>query len=408
MKKILLTILAGLSCVVVIAAQLNPAQSKVKTDIYNALKNTCSNIVDEGETLRFQYNGNRYFININTLNSQVLYISLMLGFNLPEDYNIEIANIAALRAASGKPVCSSAYDGVLAFSCEMYVKDGKSFVSVLPEMLYALNSSVEGFQDAYDEISKTYKPFSTSNVSVFDVNDNEYNYPKVAQKGKSKLYIEKVTLDPRYTILDMVSYNGREYQWCSISKNSYISVNGTRYPLMRAEGIEYSPQHTYYPRWESGKEVALHFKLFFRAIPEETTSFNFSEGTIEGWTLKGVELQHGNICAVNGECIETTHHKWECISIEVQEGQTVLTKIVTPKSEGTLMYSSQDEYIEDAETGRKYYLQNSSIGFEGSPQISHDMKTITFYEVYPALPLNVKKINISTGSQYYVKDLKIR
>ena len=72
------------------------------------------------------------------------------------------------------------------------------------------------------------------------------------------------------------------------------------------------------------------------------------------------------------------------------------------------MYSSQDEYIEDADTGRKYYLLNSSIGFEGSPEISHDTKTITFYEVYPALPSTVKRINISSGTQYYVKDLKIR
>ena len=72
------------------------------------------------------------------------------------------------------------------------------------------------------------------------------------------------------------------------------------------------------------------------------------------------------------------------------------------------MYSSQDEYIEDADTGRKYYLVNSSIGFEGSPEISYDTNTITFYEVYPVLPSTVKRINISSGSQYYVKGLKIR
>ena len=206
----------------------------------------------------------------------------------------------------------------------------------------------------------------------------------------------------------MVSYNGREYQWCSISKNSFLSVNGTRYNMTRADGIAYSPQHTDYPRWDSGREVALHFKLYFPALPKGTTLFDFSEGSVEGWQIKGVELKHGNSYAINGERVETAYHKWVCTAIELQDGQTIVTKTVQPKEDGTYMHSSQDEYVEDAETGRKYYLLNSSIGFEGSPVISNDTTTITFYEVYPALPSTVKKINISSGSQYYVKDLKIR
>jgi hypothetical protein len=72
------------------------------------------------------------------------------------------------------------------------------------------------------------------------------------------------------------------------------------------------------------------------------------------------------------------------------------------------MHSTKSQFIEDADTGRKYYLQNSSIGFEGCPAISQDTKPITFYEVYPALPENVKRINISSGYGYYVRGLKIR
>lgn len=72
------------------------------------------------------------------------------------------------------------------------------------------------------------------------------------------------------------------------------------------------------------------------------------------------------------------------------------------------MFSSQGEYIEDADTGRKYYLIKSSIGFEGNPTISHDTNSIEFYEVYPALPATVKRVNISSGSQYYAKNLSIR
>lgn len=411
MKKIfLIIIVAVIGCVAMDAAQLTPAQRKAKKEIYTALKKYGTNITDDGEeSLSFKYDGTTFQASVHTLNPQTLYLTLFVGFGLPEEYNSEISNIAAFNAASGKPVCSFSRDGALAFSCEMYAKDAKPFIAVLPEMLVALNSSAEKFQEEYEKAAKDYVPSSTvAGVSVIEANNNEYIYPKVASNGDSKLYIEKVTLDPNYTILDMVSYNGREYQWCSISKNSYISINGKRYNMTRAEGIACSPQHTDYPGWDSGREVSLHFKLYFPALPKGTTSFDFSEGSVDGWQIKGVELKHGNAYAINGERIETAYHKWDCTAIEVQDGQTIVTKTVQPKSEGTFMYSSQDEYIEDADTGRKYYLQNSSIGFEGSPEISHDTKTITFYEVYPALPSSVKRINISSGSQYYVKGLKIR
>lgn len=410
MKKIFLIIIAVvMGCVAIYAAQLTPSQKKAKTEIYNTLKKYGSNISDSGEeVIEFQYNGAKYEVSVHMLNPQTLYLSLSVVFDLPDNYIPEVANIAANVAASPKPVCAFAGRGILAFSCEMYAKEVKPFLAVFPEMLQALNSSVVNFQDEYDKALKEYVPFTGTNVSSVETDDRTFIYPKVVSSGDSKLHIEKVTLDPNYTVLDMVSYNGRQYQWCSISKNSYISVNGKRYSMTRAEGIECSPQHTDYPGWDSGREVSLHFKLYFPALPKGTTSFDFSEGSVDGWNLKGVELKHGNAYAINGERIETTYHKWDCTGIEVQDGQTIVTKTVQPKSKGTFMYSSQDEYIEDAETGRKFYLQNSSIGFEGSPEFSHDTNTITFYEVYPALPSSVKKINISSGSHYYVKDLKIR
>jgi len=412
MKKIFLIIIAAvMGCVAMDAAQLTPAQKKAKIEIFNALKKSCTNITDDDETLRFQYNGTQFFVNIHSLNPQVLYLSLVLGFNLPESYNAEIANMAALHAASAKPVCASAYNGALVFSCELYTKDVKSFIAVIPEMLQALSSSAEGFQDAYDEVEKSYSStISSSGITSLTVNENEYIYPKVSSThtDETKLYLAKVTLDSNYTILDMVSYNGGQIMNCTMSRNAYLMANGRKYDLIKAEGITYSPTFTDYPNWESGREVSLSFRLYFPPLPKGTTTFDFMESPTDGWQIKGVELKHGKTYAISGDKIETAYHKWDCTRIEVQDGQTIVTKTVQPKSEGTFMYSSQDEYIEDADTGRKYYLMNSSIGFEGSPEISHDTKEITFYEVYPSLPSNVKRINISSGSQYYVKDLKIR
>lgn len=399
-----------MGCVAMNAAQLTPAQKKAKTEIFNALKKYGTNISDDGEeSLSFKCNGTTYQASVHTLNPQTLYLTLFVGFGLPEEYISEAANIAAFNAASGKPVCSFSGNGALTFSCEMYAKEAKPFIAVLPEMLQALESSAENFQSEYEKAVQTYVPSNISGITAIETNGAEYIYPKIGSNtSDSRLYIKKVTLDPQYTILDMVSYNGAQYQNCAISKNSYLMANGKKYNLIRAEGISYSPTFTDYPDYESGREVSLNFRLYFPALPKGTTSFDFMESPTDGWQIKGVELKHGNSYAISGDKIETAYHTWDCTAIEVQDGQTIVTKTVRPKSDGTFMYSSQDEYIEDADTGRKYYLMNSSIGFEGSPEISHDTREITFYEVYPALPSNVKRINISSGSQYYVNNLKLR
>lgn len=411
MKKIQIILLMIVGCVFLSSAQHTQLQKKAKTEIFNALRKYGSNLTDDGEeSISFKNNGINYEISVHTLNSSTLYLAISVVFGLPEDYNPIISNYAAYSAAGGKPVCSFATEGALAFSCEMYAKDAKPFIAVLSDMIDALESSVASFQEEYEKVAKEYNPTSHNLLSDLNVNNNEFIYPKTRSTltDETKLYVKKVTLDPNYTILDMVSYNGAQIKDCTISKNAYLMANGKKYNLIKAEGITYNPVFTDYPGWESGREVSLNFKLFFSPLPKGTTTFDFMESPTDGWQIKGIELNHGNSYSIHGEKIDTPYHEWECNAIEIQNGQTILTKTVKPKSAGTFMYSSQDEYIEDADTGRKYYLNNSSIGFEGSPEISNDTKQIVFYEVYPALPENVKRINISSGSQYYVKDLKIR
>lgn len=410
MKKTIVIFFA-LFCFGLSSFALTPLQSKAKSEIFNAIKKYGTNITDEdNETIMFKFDGTTYHASIHSLNSQTLYLCLSVIFGLPEGYNPEISVNAAFNAAGNKPVCSFANEEALVFSCEMYAKEAKPFIAVLPEMLQALESSVANFQDEYDKLAETYVPSSQNGnyVSNLQTSDLEFIYPKYSSNNDSKLYIKKVTFDKNYTVLDMVSYNGGQYQNCTIDKRCYLLVNGTKYNLIKAEGITYNPIYTDYPGYDSGREVSLNFKLYFPPLPKGTTSFDFMESTSEGWKIKGVELKHGNTYSINGQPIETSSHKWECKAIEIQDGQTILTKQVVPKSNGTYMYSSQDEFIEDADTGRKYYLIRSSIGFEGSPEISYNTNPITFYEVYPALPSNVKRINISSGTQYYVKDLKIR
>lgn len=410
MKRTLLVIaILCMICTTVNAVQITPAQRKAKTEIYNTIKKYGTNIIDDGEeSLTFESDGTTYGVSVYILNAQTLYLCLTLIFGLPEEYDINVANVAALHAAGDKPVCSAAIDGALMFSCEMYAKSATPFISVFPEMMKALGSSAENFQSEYEKAALNYVPSSRSIDKYLNVNDNEYIYPAFTTNADSKLFVQKVTQKPDCTILDMVSYNGAKYQWCNISRNSYISFpNGKRLSLTKAEGISYAPLHTDYPGYDSGREVKLNFKLYFPPLPKGTVSFDFSEGATDGWKILGITLEHGNPISINGETIETSDHKWNCQAIELQKGQTIITKTVQPKSKGTYMWSSQEEYIEDADTGRKYYLLNSSIGFESSPEISYSTSPITFYEVYPALPSNVRKVNISTGDAYYVKGLVI-
>lgn len=106
--------------------------------------------------------------------------------------------------------------------------------------------------------------------------------------------------------------------------------------------------------------------------------------------------------------LRTSDHSWEVVSVDFTSSGTVITKKVTPKNANTYVYSVKDEFIEDADTGNKYYIKDSSIGFTKYKTFLNNTASRTFTETYPILPSNVSRINISSGSYYYVKNLKIR
>ena len=391
------------------AEQLNHSQKKLKTEIFNAVKKIGTNLTDTGEeSFLFTADNINYLVQINPKDYDPMYVIISAIFGLPETCDTDLARIAAINAAGGMPVYVACMEGVLEFDCEMYVKEAKPFIAVLPAMIKALDKSVKSFDSEYSALLKNYTPKTSATLGEI-VNTNQYVFPEVtSSKNDSKLYITSVTLGRDYTVLDMTSYNGGQFQNCCIDRNSYLLSNGRRYKLIKAEGISYAPQYTDYPGYETGRDVSLSFKLYFSPLPENASMFDFYEGTSEGWYIKGVKLDNGGSFNLKSETISTTYHNWECIGLQLQDGQTVLTKRVVPKDDATFVYSSQDEFIEDDDTGRKYYLIKSDIGFEGSPRILMNRSPIEFHEVYPTLPLSVKRINISSGYQYYVKGLQIR
>ena len=410
MKKVLLCILSLFNVCAISAQTLSNVQKQVKQEIYNAIKKVGTNLQDDGgEVIRFTSREINYIVQISADDKDPMYVTIGAYFNLPESYKEDIARRAALNAAGGMPVFCDCRDNVLVFDCEMYLKESKPFTSVLPSMIKAIKTSLEGFNAEYEKLNQTNSstPSSTSN-GTFGKADT-YIFPHHSTASDKKLFVSKVYWEGENTVLEFISYNGGQYQWCSMNKNAYIMANGKKYSLKRAEGIAYSPSHTDYPNYQSANNVSLTFKLYFPEIPKTTKTLDFYESSTEGWIVNNITLDNNGIQNISGgETIVTSDHKWRATGIQILPTQTVIKKVVTPTTKGTYVNSSQDEYIQDADTGRKYYLQNSSIGFEGNRTIVQDNKDHEFFEVYPALPSSVKRINISSGSQYYVENLQIR
>ena len=409
MKKCIFAFLISAFCICSVSAQqLNSNQKKLKTDIFNYLKKEVSNLTDYSATeLRFNLNGTTYFVNVSESDYSPMYVVLYAGFNIPDTYKKDIVALAAPTLNSYKGVKFYSGDDYIKLQAEMFMNDYKPFATSFHTLISVMSTIRDAFDDAYEKAKPSYTTSSTF-TSQFRRNSNEYAWPYCRSLNDSKLYISNVSLLKDYTVLEMVSYNGGQYQNCTIDKNSYLSVNGTKYSLLKAEGISYSPQYTDYPGYQSGREVSLTFKLYFKPLPAGTKLFDFSESSAKGWKITDITLDDTTPISLNGNEISTEAHKWKCLSILCQEKQTVIKKVVTPMNKGTYMFSNQGEFIEDADTGRKYYLIKSSIGFEGNPTISLNTNSIEFYEVYPALPATVKRINVYSGSQYYIKNLSIR
>lgn len=121
------------------------------------------------------------------------------------------------------------------------------------------------------------------------------------------------------------------------------------------------------------------------------------------------ESAEGFNISVNGTTISTTTHDWVTMSVQGNSTYTIVVKQCYPKSAPTWICSSGSEFIEDCDTGQRYYLTGSDIG------VRYDNRTdllntnpISFNEYYPSLPNTVVRINISSGSRYYVTNVKIR
>ena len=101
-------------------------------------------------------------------------------------------------------------------------------------------------------------------------------------------------------------------------------------------------------------------------------------------------------------------HRYQTLSVEVRPECTIVTTKVTPLQDNTYTYSGKDEYIEDVETGKRYYIVGSDCGFEPNQYIMRDQNPRIYKDIYPALPSNVSIINMyDEDVGCYIKNLRL-
>lgn len=144
-------------------------------------------------------------------------------------------------------------------------------------------SSVATFAD-------TKTSANTKDVNVSDIL-SIVNNPHVRITTAERARIKSVTLGRDYTAVEITSNNRGEnntyYQWCNIDRNTSLLVNGTRYAMLKAEGIKIAPDKTYYSY--AGQEIT--FVLYFPPIPSSATSMDLIEPGGSSWKFYGIKIR---------------------------------------------------------------------------------------------------------------------
>lgn len=230
-----------------------------------------------------------------------------------------------------------------------------------------------------------------------------YTLPTTAKKEGSLPSVNRVTMTDKGTVVDIITL---ATDWTDHHTDSLrIETGGRTYMLTGKRKMFNVPVMM-------AKGFAQVHRLTFEPIPSTTQTFDIKGIWCGRYSdIKGVEPKQGLLMPVESETLTTDLHQWRCEQIELRDDATILYKSVTERNpyESTYITGSTDEYIEDAETGTRYYLRRSTLSLLPMGILLHDISSAQFAEEYPALPSSVKSININNGlGQYYVKGMRIR
>lgn len=106
--------------------------------------------------------------------------------------------------------------------------------------------------------------------------------------------------------------------------------------------------------------------------------------------------------------IDTEYHYWTLESIELLADQTICHWSVMSKAANTYVCATNGVYIEDCDTGKKYYGISSTLPLEPEKKIlSRQYETLRFVVIFPSIPENVKRINYHSSSSFFIRDIDL-
>ena len=160
--------------------------------------------------------------------------------------------------------------------------ESASLENILPQTnkiaSYKLSDKVKSLKNYvyYITCSSTNNDTSTS---VSTNNNGE-------STSSNSLKVLSVKIQDNQTVITFSIKQHHQWKWINIDKNAYISANDQRYTLIKADGIAIAPGETYY--FYAGETKI--FKLYFPAIPQNTTSIDFIEAEYSSWKIYGIPI----------------------------------------------------------------------------------------------------------------------
>ena len=115
-------------------------------------------------------------------------------------------------------------------------------------------------------------------------------HPNCESTTSYKCVIDKITITDKHTIIDIIANNsikgGGYYQYCNVNPNIHIRHLNSVYKLIKAEGIDISPQKTFFQRINQD----IHFQLFFEPICIDAKNIDLIEGANSDWNWYNIKI----------------------------------------------------------------------------------------------------------------------
>lgn len=154
--------------------------------------------------------------------------------------------------------------------------------------------------------------------------------------------------------------------------------------------------------------IVFMFAFFINAVAQHKVVKRTATQQKRAYAVKSNDLLSDFYSIKNVPLMKTDLHRWGLTGMILSKECTILHKWCTPNVPNTCVYSDENEFIEDAQSKQRYYIEESDIGIGfDHHRVVKDTKHFMFAEWYPPLPSSVKVINIHSGSRYIVKQLHI-